>query len=111
MITQAMSAVFRANDEESHETVLFFLSDNRASAYQLTVPLSCNESIQVGGPKHLGIVQAGVSTLARCPFDQRVQLIAGHSANVHVVRRHYFLFPFPARSFISYVAHPHSLRS
>src|SRR5207248_11138019 len=59
VIAQSMSAVFRAHDEEPHEAVLFSVSDNRASAYQLTVCFSCNETLRVGSPNTLASSKPG----------------------------------------------------
>jgi hypothetical protein len=64
-----MPAVFRIHDEETHETVLFFVSDDRASPDQLAIHLSGDKTMRVGRPKNLGIVEAWVPTLAPRPLD------------------------------------------
>ena len=81
VLPETLTAIFRPDDEETHETEFAVVGGDGTAADQFVAPGRRDEGLGVRGPEQLGIVKAGIPTLTRRPVDELVHLGTGHVAD------------------------------
>ncbi|MCY1251754.1 hypothetical protein D9M72_655710 [compost metagenome] len=81
-----MTAIFRPDDEKTHEPEFAIVGGDGAAADQFAVQRRRDEGGRVRSPEQFGIVNAGIPTLTGSPIDEFVQLGTGHVAYDQLIR-------------------------